>query len=329
MTSIGELEELVEAAKKKFFEEEVENPETRKKMLALMNQLWRARNPVPSSTASSSSIETKQQTVIGKLGRFGPASEIKEAMRHTTDFDRVVKEYMTKYPSVDACDYNRTWTIYPEETVSAAHNKRNVIFVSQAGKTDRDFIGKWAKCPLLAFKYEEIMLTILAAEAGVGPRLEDAWECRTWQTQPAGDPFYDFERKQLESERKEREALWPGLAARKEITDEQQTIHVVLLERIRGQSLWTWIMDLPASAKGMDMLVEVLWQCQTTLNKLHAAGIYHGDLHLENLLVVPQADGTNVVKLIDFGRSKYMGPKPLPNEWRKADWEKLFGEIRS
>jgi len=57
----------------------------------------------------------------------------------------------------------------------------------------------------------------------------------------------------------------------------------------------------------VDEACDLALQLCAGLADVHAAGIIHRDLKPSNVFVVPQADGANVVKLLDFGISKFHG----------------------
>jgi tRNA A-37 threonylcarbamoyl transferase component Bud32 len=55
------------------------------------------------------------------------------------------------------------------------------------------------------------------------------------------------------------------------------------------------------------------------LRKLHDKGIAHQDLHDRNVLITP----TGKVKIIDYGKAKDYGNRPLSSRERRGDYAKL------
>ncbi len=60
-----------------------------------------------------------------------------------------------------------------------------------------------------------------------------------------------------------------------------------------------------------DQIVDMLAQVARALDKAHAAGIVHRDLKPENLFLHKREDGSQIVKILDFGISKVMGGEGL------------------
>ncbi|MBP6630555.1 MAG: protein kinase [Kofleriaceae bacterium] len=76
----------------------------------------------------------------------------------------------------------------------------------------------------------------------------------------------------------------------------------IIMELLRGQSLGRWVrsgVDLPRS-------LAVLIQICDALAAAHAVGVIHRDLKPDNVIILPTADGAELVKLLDFGVAKLM-----------------------
>jgi len=76
----------------------------------------------------------------------------------------------------------------------------------------------------------------------------------------------------------------------------------IVMEFLRGQSLGKW------ARTGIDMprALAVLVQICDGLAAAHAVNIVHRDLKPDNVIVVPTADGAELVKLLDFGVAKLL-----------------------
>lgn len=60
--------------------------------------------------------------------------------------------------------------------------------------------------------------------------------------------------------------------------------------------------------------LDIISQIAEVLDHIHANGIIHGDIKLENVMLVTEADGPRrrqVVKLLDFGLAERMGTRPV------------------
>jgi serine/threonine protein kinase len=76
----------------------------------------------------------------------------------------------------------------------------------------------------------------------------------------------------------------------------------IQMELLRGRSLETVIGETSAlsAAQAVDLVVQAAAGVATA----HAAGLVHRDLKPENLFLANQSDGTEVVKVLDFGITK-------------------------
>lgn len=74
----------------------------------------------------------------------------------------------------------------------------------------------------------------------------------------------------------------------------------IIMELLQGQSFGKWArsgVDLPRA-------LAVLVQICDGLGAAHSVGVIHRDLKPDNIVVIPTADGTELVKLLDFGVAK-------------------------
>lgn len=80
----------------------------------------------------------------------------------------------------------------------------------------------------------------------------------------------------------------------------------VLMELVEGVSLAAILGDSAALpwARALGILIEAA----TAIAIAHEHGIVHGDLKPENIFVVRRADGTETIKLLDFGASRFASP---------------------
>jgi len=82
----------------------------------------------------------------------------------------------------------------------------------------------------------------------------------------------------------------------------------LVMEHVRGEPLGAWIhRDGPLSLRRGVLIAR---QILSGLEALHAAGIVHGDIKSDNVLVERQDDGADVARLIDFGLARVQfGPR--------------------
>ena len=76
----------------------------------------------------------------------------------------------------------------------------------------------------------------------------------------------------------------------------------MVMELLRGRDLSALLHE--GGAVDLASACAVVAQAATGLEAAHAAGIVHRDLKPANLFLVPRADGTTLVKIVDFGVAK-------------------------
>ena len=94
-----------------------------------------------------------------------------------------------------------------------------------------------------------------------------------------------------------------------DVAPELDNAPFLVMELLDGQDL-----EKMAETYGMlppDQVVDMLAQVARALDKAHAAGIVHRDLKPENLFLHKREDGSQLVKILDFGISKVMGGEGL------------------
>jgi serine/threonine protein kinase len=75
----------------------------------------------------------------------------------------------------------------------------------------------------------------------------------------------------------------------------EESYFYAVYEFVQGESLKKWL----EKEQNFRLRCFVLEQIYTEMNEVHEKGIYHGDLHEENILITSECD----IKIIDFGTS--------------------------
>ncbi|MEJ7735318.1 MAG: serine/threonine-protein kinase, partial [Polyangiaceae bacterium] len=78
----------------------------------------------------------------------------------------------------------------------------------------------------------------------------------------------------------------------------------LVMELLRGEDLGTFL-DRRGALPAPEV-VAILAQVAVALDKTHLAGVVHRDLKPENLFVTHRDDGTQRIKILDFGIAKYV-----------------------
>lgn len=76
------------------------------------------------------------------------------------------------------------------------------------------------------------------------------------------------------------------------------------MEYCRGRTLSK---ELGAGRMSVERVVQIAEQCAAALSEAHRSGVIHRDLKPGNIMLAPAPDGTDVVKLLDFGIAKVDG----------------------
>ena len=82
----------------------------------------------------------------------------------------------------------------------------------------------------------------------------------------------------------------------------------IVLEYIQGQNLYEYLGPyLGNDLIKIRFLLEILQQCAKAISEIHAAGIFHRDVKLENFMIMFDKSDKPLIKLIDFGLSDIIG----------------------
>jgi serine/threonine protein kinase len=89
--------------------------------------------------------------------------------------------------------------------------------------------------------------------------------------------------------------------------EDENNIYIVL-EHINGQNLYEYLEShLGKNLMTIPFLLEILQQCLQGIAAIHAAGIFHRDIKLENFMITFDRECNPLIKLIDFGLSDIIG----------------------
>jgi hypothetical protein len=147
------------------------------------------------------------------------------------------------------------------------------VFLLSSGK-----VAKFVMCSTksdLARAEQEYLISDLAYNAGVGPGVYDAFVI------PVPPERVQNLKSLLD--------YGPSFI---------QTAFVIIMENLEAKPLMTLEQYLDAG----NPLPRS--QLKSKMEKMHAAGIWHGDMHLNNILVQIQPSGKPKIIIIDYGRSK-------------------------
>jgi chemotaxis methyl-accepting protein methylase/tRNA A-37 threonylcarbamoyl transferase component Bud32 len=84
------------------------------------------------------------------------------------------------------------------------------------------------------------------------------------------------------------------------VVDEENHLVGYLRDYLPGRTLYALMQD---GAVDKAQLEEIIGQVNAQLQILHSRGLFHGDVHPENILVAFTPEGKPVVRLIDFGQT--------------------------
>jgi serine/threonine protein kinase len=101
-----------------------------------------------------------------------------------------------------------------------------------------------------------------------------------------------------------RKLLHPNVVRVEDLDSTEDGRPFIVMEYVVGRSLRDVLRKEPglASARAVDIVA----QACSALAAAHALGILHRDMKPENLMLVPQPDGGELVKVLDFGLAKVL-----------------------
>jgi len=93
----------------------------------------------------------------------------------------------------------------------------------------------------------------------------------------------------------------PGIALLFDFAQPTDAPSYLVMEYVAGESLRERLQRGPLA---VPEAISVLTQAAATLAAAHAVGVVHRDLKPANLMLVPLHDGSNLVKVLDFGLAR-------------------------
>ena len=99
-----------------------------------------------------------------------------------------------------------------------------------------------------------------------------------------------------------RKLLHPNVVRVEDLDSTEDGRPFIVMEYVVGRSLRDVLRKEPGLAQAR--AVDIVAQACSALAAAHALGILHRDMKPENMMLVPQPDGGEVVKVLDFGLAK-------------------------
>ena len=101
-----------------------------------------------------------------------------------------------------------------------------------------------------------------------------------------------------------RKLLHPNVVRVEDLDRTEDGRPFIVMEYVVGRSLRDVLRKEPVLAP--DRAVDIVAQACSALAAAHALGILHRDIKPENMMLVPQPDGGELVKVLDFGLAKVL-----------------------
>jgi serine/threonine-protein kinase len=99
----------------------------------------------------------------------------------------------------------------------------------------------------------------------------------------------------------------PNVAAIYDFGETPEGMVYLAMEFIEGLSLTSLVAQLKGGTMPMARAAEIIRQTAEALGAAHDMGIVHRDLKPDNIMVAPARDGSDLVKVVDFGIAKAAG----------------------
>lgn len=303
------------------------------------------------------SLEATLQSIVDEAKRNVRLSDlprnrdIEKARKRLGDFDAVVHDFSEKRPLRRVCEQH-VWRI-KERLGAGAHG-----VVAQACNVESDSCAYavksfWQQFDAVTGKPHvyEILVSTMAGDLSIGPFVHDAWTCAMTAEEatgtkgeflsPIAQPYTWTQLGRLElgsrlvpekSSAEDKDTKWyvetvrvedadktDALELRDTFRQEHPTISLTLMvmEQIQGQTLLHWATRGP-STRDIEDVVNALIKA---IDKLHRAGIAHGDLHAGNVMVVGSTAARPMleVRIVDYGRARIVakGDAAFQRDWDK------------
>ena len=131
----------------------------------------------------------------------------------------------------------------------------------------------------------EVKIAVLLGAAGIAPKVYDAWWCPRYEGEEGANDASETE----DEEEDEEKFIGSGSG-------------FLVMEKVVGQTLH----ELVIKKKDLSALSgALLRRIEATVNAMQQLGVKHDDLHMDNIMISDKGH----VKLIDFGRARFIGKK--------------------
>ena len=178
----------------------------------------------------------------------------------------------------------------------------------------------WAKIqpkpryPSMRGYWNELVMTSIAGELGFGPLVYDAWQCPQKLRKDADTMAW------MDKQWKSVDRWWDPVGMEKN----PDTFWCMVMEKIPdAQTARDWLGRIERDFT--DAYVYLLQLLHTAVDDMQDKGMQHGDLHLDNVLLLRNGQ----VKFVDFASSFYKGANKLEQKERTRDWYSVSDSFKS